>query len=54
MQQEISQKIETNIEQMVLKKQIEQLCLEIDEKNKKIEALESKNAELQEYHVKNM
>lgn len=50
----MAQKIESNVEQMVLKKQIEQLCIEIDEKKKKIESLESKNAELQEIQVKNM
>ncbi|KAJ8727672.1 hypothetical protein PYW07_001791 [Mythimna separata] len=54
MQEEKVKKIESNIEQMVFKKQIEQLCLEIDEKNKKIESLEHKNAELQDIHVKNI
>ncbi|XP_063893324.1 centrosomal protein of 290 kDa [Helicoverpa armigera] len=52
--EEMAQKIESNIEHMILKKQIEQLCTELDNKNKKIENLELKNSELQEVQVKNI
>ncbi|PZC75983.1 hypothetical protein B5X24_HaOG205276 [Helicoverpa armigera] len=52
--EEMAQKIESNIEHMILKKQIEQLCIELDNKNKKIENLELKNSELQEVQVKNI
>ncbi|XP_026736968.1 centrosomal protein of 290 kDa-like [Trichoplusia ni] len=43
---------ESNIEQMILKKQIQQICEELDVKNKKIETLEKHNAELQEAQMK--
>ncbi|KAF9414446.1 hypothetical protein HW555_007643 [Spodoptera exigua] len=52
--EECAQKIESNVEQMVLDKQIKQLCTELDDKNKKITSLELKNAELQEVRVKNI
>lgn len=39
---------------MVLKKQIEQICTELEIKNKTIEDLEAKNAKLQETQLKIM
>ncbi|KAH9635475.1 hypothetical protein HF086_015475 [Spodoptera exigua] len=54
LEKEYAQKIESNVEQMVLDKQIKQLCTELDDKNKKITSLELKNAELQEVRVKNI
>lgn len=44
----------TNIEESILKKQLQELCLELDAKNKKILYLENRNSELQEAQSKIM
>ncbi|XP_022825166.1 centrosomal protein of 290 kDa-like isoform X1 [Spodoptera litura] len=48
------QKMESKLEQILLDKQIKQLCSELDDKNQKITTLELKNTELQDDRVKNI